>query len=90
MDEDIALRAKEKSLLGFSDIRASHEPDKRTARFFTDYLPGLLEEAAPLWAAARDSAYAYAKNQMNLAQLYTEIKSPAGGKWATRTEAPMD
>jgi hypothetical protein len=89
LDEELALRAKEKSLLGFSDIRASHEPDKRTASFFADYLPGLLEQAAPLWAAARDSAYAYAKNQMNLAQLYTEINSPAGGKWVTPTEAPI-
>lgn len=85
---ELAAKAKEKSLLGFSDIRASHEPDTRTSKFFADYLPSLLETAAPRWAAARDSAYAYAKNEMNLAQLYTEIGSPAGGKWVTPEEPP--
>lgn len=80
-DEDIAAQAKDKALLGFSDIRASHDPDKRTVRFFDEYLPRLLKDAAPRWAANRKNVYAYALGQMNLAQLYNEIKSPARGNW---------
>jgi len=87
-DAELAAKAKEKTLLGFSDIRASHHPEQRTLRFFNHYLPQLIENAAPRWAATRDSAYAYAKNEMNLAQLYTEIGSPAGGKWVTPEEPP--
>lgn len=85
---NIAEQAKDKTLLGFSDIRASHDPEKRTIRFFADFLPSLIEKAEPLWAKARDSAYDYAKNKMNLAQLYTEIGSPAGGKWVAAEEPP--
>jgi hypothetical protein len=89
--EEIAARARDKALLGFSDIRASHDPDNRTLRFFADYLPRLLDQAAPRWVANRNSVYAYAKGQMNLAQLYTEIGSPAGGKWTNpEPEEEMD
>jgi hypothetical protein len=87
-DHQIADQAKNKALLGFSDIRATHEPDVRTLRFFADYLPKVLTEAGPRWAATRNFAYAYAKGEMNLAQLYTEIGSPAGGKWINQEDEP--
>ena len=36
---------------------------------------------ADSWHKHRAALVAYAKNEIPLAQLYTEIGSPAGGKW---------
>lgn len=86
---DIAANLKEKTLLGFTDVRATHDPDQRTVRFFADILPALLEVAAPRWENFREYVYAYALDQMHLAQLYNEIGSPAGGNWVDPQEPPF-
>ena len=36
---------------------------------------------AAKWNANKNALLSYALDELNLAQLYTEIGSPAGGKW---------
>jgi len=81
---DLADRARHARSLGFTDVRASEEPDKRTVKFFNDALPKIVGPMAVKWHRHRDTLYDYAKNNMNISELYTAIGSPAGGKWAVK------
>jgi hypothetical protein len=47
-----------------------------------DIVPKIVDRMAKSWRRNSDALVAYALEQMNLAQLYTAIDSPAGGKWA--------
>jgi hypothetical protein len=79
---ELAEKVKHKRLLGFTDVRATEEPDKRTVRFFEDNLPKIISLMAQKWKLNRNALYDFAKEEINLSQLYTAISSPAGGKWA--------
>jgi len=78
---ELAERVRDKTKLGFTDVLASEEPHPRTEKFFSHDLLHVVGAMAQAWSRNRDALYAYAKDQMNLAQLYSEIGSPAGGKW---------
>jgi hypothetical protein len=78
---DLAAQAADKKLLGFTDVRATETPDTRTEKFFVKLLPSILPDMSAKWAANRVALRRYATDEINLAQLYTEIGSPAGGKW---------
>jgi hypothetical protein len=77
----LAVKAKDKRLLGFTDVLASEEPHARTSTFFETNLPKIVEPMSEKWRKNQDAVVAYALGDMNLAQLYTAIESPAGGKW---------
>jgi len=79
--QDLAKQAKHKRSLGFSDIRATEEPEPRTLKFFQTDLPKVVDDAAERFKRNRDNLLEYAREDINLAQLYTAIDSPAGGKW---------
>lgn len=74
--DDIVKNAKDKSLLGFSDIRATEEPDRRTVDFFTSYVPGITAHSAALWEKNREVLEGYADGKMDLGELYRAIGSP--------------
>ncbi len=74
--DEITANVKEKTLLGFSDVRATEEPDRRTVRFFNDYLPTITAFSAALWNSRKGALEAYARSQMTLTELYREIGSP--------------
>jgi hypothetical protein len=78
---EIAAQVKHARSLGFTDVLASEEPHARTVRFFSVLLPSIVEPMAERWNANRDALVAFAREEMPLAQLYSEIDSPAGGKW---------
>lgn len=77
----LAEEAKHKRSLGFTDILASETPHPRTVKFFTTILPRIVDIMANRWRANRSALVDYAAGEINLAQLYTAIDSPAGGKW---------
>jgi hypothetical protein len=83
----LAERVKHARNLGFTDVTATEEPHARTRRFFSELLPALVPRMAASWFANRNALVAYAKDELNLAQLYTEIASPAGGKWEDKAAA---
>ena len=72
---------KARRSLGFFDVRATLEPDKRTRKFFLTDLPKIVDIAASRFRSNREALSQYAHDEINLAQLYTAIGSPAGGKW---------
>ena len=78
---ELAAAARHKRSLGFTDVIATEEPHPRTLHFFTTILPKITEKMSTRWLANRSALVAYADNQINLAELYTAIGSPAGGKW---------
>jgi hypothetical protein len=85
--DDLVSQVKDKTLLGFSDIRATEQPDKRTTAFFTHYLPAIAGPATVVWNKNRRSLEAYAHGQISLSQLYVEIGSP--GAQALGEPAPF-
>ncbi len=78
---ELAAKAKDKRLLGFTDVTASEDPHNRTLTFFKTHLPKIADPMAAKWNANKNALLSYALDELNLAQLYTEIGSPAGGKW---------
>lgn len=83
---DVAEQVRHKRSLGFTDVRATEEPDPRTVKFFQTILPKIVPPMAALWRGNRQVLYDYAKGDLNLAQLYTAIGSPAGGKWVEQED----
>ena len=78
---ELAAKVKDKRSLGFTDVTASEEPHIRTAFFFNDNLPTIVGRMAAKWNENKDALLAYALEEINIAHLYTMIKSPVGGKW---------
>jgi len=83
----LAEQVKHARKLGFTDVTATEQPHARTRKFFSQLLPTLVPRMAANWFANRSALVAYAKDELNLAQLYTEIGSPAGGKWEEKSAA---
>jgi hypothetical protein len=81
---ELAARVRDKNSLGFSDVLATEEPHRRTLTFFENILPTIVDTMAERWFRNADALVAFAKEEINLPQLYTEIGSPAGGKWDPR------
>lgn len=78
---ELASSVKDKRSLGFSDVRATEQPDKRTVKFVTNDLPSVGDYMAERFRANRKALSAYLESEINLAQLYYEINSPAAGNW---------
>jgi hypothetical protein len=77
----LATKVKDKRSLGFTDVTASEDPQPRTLTFFNNNLPKIVDRMSVKWKENQDALLAYALDEINLAHLYTAIKSPAGGKW---------
>ncbi len=84
----LAADAKNRRLLGFTDILASEEPHPRTTKFIFETLPTIINQMAATWNKNKTALREYAEGQINLAQLYTAIGSPAGGKWREIDDEP--
>lgn len=78
---ELADQARHKRSLGFSDIRATEDPHPRTLKFFLDNLPKVADRAAERFLRNTSALSNYVSDEINLAQFYTAIGSPAGGKW---------
>jgi hypothetical protein len=78
---ELANRVRAKDSLGFTDVTATEEPHPRSILFFETNLPKILARMNERWQRNLPALVEYAKGTSNLAQLYTVIGSPAGGKW---------
>ena len=85
--DELTQKVKDKTLLGFSDVRATQDPDKRTVEFFASYMPKIVDSTAALWSKNKAALLAYTQDQLNLFQLYQEIGSPGAAK--TAKEVPF-
>lgn len=78
---ELADNVRHKRSLGFSDVRASEEPDQRTIKFFTSDLKKIVDNMARRFQENRSALEDYVAEDINLAQLYNAIGSPAAGNW---------
>ena len=78
---ELAERVKHKNSLGFTDVAATETPHDRTRKFFSNTLPSIVAPMAQRWKANQTALLEYANDDINQAQLYSAIGSPAGGKW---------
>ena len=87
---ELANQVRDRRSLGFTDVTATEEPHPRTEAFFETNLPRILNRMAQRWKDNLPALIDYANDRINLAQLYTAIGSPAGGKWqeSSDDEAP--
>jgi hypothetical protein len=77
----VAAQVQDKTLLGFTDVTSVEEPHERTTKFLTSILPKIITPMAAKWKTNRDSLLSYARGEIQLAQLYNAIGSPAAGNW---------
>jgi hypothetical protein len=86
---DLAAAVQQKRSLGFSDVRATEEPHPRTVKFFSGNLIKVAPAMAEKFRKNRDALAAYVNDEINLAQLYNEIDSPAKGNWTDLKDIPF-
>jgi hypothetical protein len=68
-DAHLAERARDKSLLGYHDLRIGNDPDTRLLKFFGTTLPNHLAESRERFEHAKDLLTAYAAEEMSYAEL---------------------
>ncbi len=78
---ELAERVRHKRSLGFTDVLATEDPHPRTRKFLLETLPKIVPHMAKRWNTHKHDLLRYANGEIHLSQLYTEIGSPAGGKW---------
>jgi hypothetical protein len=62
---DIAAQAKQKTLLGYHDIRLGNDPDARMLKFIGVNLPKIADEARAKFDGYKDLLDSYANGRMN-------------------------
>lgn len=86
----LAQLISHKRSLGFTDVTPIEIPHARTLAFFSKNLPALVDHMAQRWKSNLSALTEYAENRINLAELYSSIGSPAGGKWVPfKSEIPF-
>jgi len=63
-DLDLAHKAKDKTLLGYHDIRVGNQPDTRLLKFITVNLPTILPHARRRFEKFKDLLIDYAKQRI--------------------------
>lgn len=61
---ELARLVRDRTKLGYHDVRTGNEPDARMRRFIVDLLPELIEKARPLFEAFRDEHSRYGSGEM--------------------------
>lgn len=77
-DSELATQVRQKTLLGYHDVRTGNEPDARMMRFVGTLLPGLVKDARPRFKMFRDAHRAYGKGAITYREWLKEIR--AGSK----------
>ena len=70
---ELAQKAKDKTLLGYHDIRLANEPDLRLQRFLHKNLPNLLPERRRQFDKFKDLIYEYAIGNMSYPEFAKRI-----------------
>lgn len=63
-ENELAARLREKTLLGYHDIRVGNDPDSRLKKFMVANLPRILPDARARFEHHRDLLEAYARGDM--------------------------
>jgi hypothetical protein len=78
-DSELAEKAKDKKLLGYSDLKLGNEPDARLTRFIGTNLPPLLPEMRERFNKYADLLQAYARDGMAYAEFAARVRRRYNG-----------
>lgn len=73
-EEKLAGEVRDKGMLGYHDVRTGGEPDRRMVRFFSELVPGLVEDAAPRFKKLQDVHRAFGKGEVKYYTWYREVR----------------
>lgn len=73
-DRELAQKAKDKTLLGYHDIRLVNEPDLRLQRFLHQHLPNILPEGRRQFDKFKDLIYKYAIGEIPYQDFARRVK----------------
>ena len=68
-ERELVQRAKDKTLLGYHDIRLRNSPDLRLQRFIHENLPKIIPERRRQFNKFKDLLFRYANYEMTYPQL---------------------
>jgi hypothetical protein len=71
---DLAAKLREKTLLGYHDIRVGNDPDERLKKFLVTNLPKILPAARSRFEGHRDLLEAYARGNMPYKEFAARIR----------------
>ncbi len=86
---ELAGLVREKSKLGYHDVRTGSEPDARMRRFIVDLLPGLVDRARLVFEAFRQDHGRYGSGEMGYDAWVREILI-GSGIWTERNHPEAD
>lgn len=78
-DAELAARAKDKSLLGFHDIRVGNLPDARLLKFITMNLAPLIPTMRPRFDGYRDLLEGFVTDTLSYAEFAARVRRRAAG-----------
>lgn len=73
-ETDLAAKLRDKTLLGYHDIRVGNEPDIRLKKFLITNLPKILAEARTRFEQNRDLLEAYARGNMPYKEFAARVR----------------
>jgi hypothetical protein len=79
-DTELVSRVRQKTLLGYHDVRVGNEPDARLLKFVTENLPAVLDDAAQRLATFRDLLLRYASGDIHYAEFAARVRRRQQGK----------
>jgi hypothetical protein len=77
---DLAAELKDKTLLGYHDIRTGNEPDKRLNCFIHNHLPKLLPKARASFEAYKDLLQGYGDGNLSYKSFAARVKRRLRGE----------
>ena len=78
-DEEVALAAQDKRLLGYHDIRIGNHPDVRLKKFINTNLPQILPAARERFEKFKDLLAQYADGSMGYPEFAGRARRRASG-----------
>jgi hypothetical protein len=77
-EEELAEHARQKTSLGYHDIRTGNEPDDRLLTFITENMMSVASDARSKFDDHKDLLDAFSSKQMDYIEFAALMKSPDG------------
>ena len=84
--KELADKVKDRTLLGYHDVRVGNEPDARLTGFINDHLPVLLSKAKQHFDIFKDLLYAYGNGEQSYKSFAARVKRRLRGESEDLTE----
>lgn len=78
-DADLAEKVRDKTLLGYHDVRTGNEPDSRLSRFITEHLPVVLPDARERFDNHRDLMVGFVSGDLDYPEFAARVRRRSEG-----------